>query len=116
MRRAAHGWDEMLDRTYRTAIGRLIWQLGVTAMLALSLLVVLALGKKVYMVQEALVVMLVIAICVAIILILLVGFVLFQAGVRRAILWMTAGITRLAKLSNRHVGPPGPIIPPPLQR
>ena len=108
--------DEMLERNYRTAVGRLIWQMGVTVALALSLLAVLALGKQVYMLQEALVGMLLIAISVAAILILLVGFVLFQAGVRQAILWMTTGMSRLAKLGHRDVGSPETILPPPLQR
>ena len=85
-------------------------------MLALPLLAALALWKRVYMVQEALVVMLLVALTVAIILLLLVGFVLFQAGMRGAILWMTTGIARLAKLSHRPVTPADPIIPPPFQR
>jgi hypothetical protein len=115
-RQAADWRDDMLDRHYRTAVGRLIWQMGVTTALALSLLAVLALGKRVYMLQEALVGMLLIAISVAIILILLVSFVLFQAGIRQVFLWMTAGMSRLAKLSHRHVGPPETILPPPIQR
>lgn len=90
--------------------------MGVTIVLALSLLAVLALGKRVYMLQEALVGMLLIAISVAIILILLLGFVLFQAGIRQAIQWMTTAMSRLAKLSHRHVGPPETILPPPVQR
>lgn len=90
--------------------------MGVTTALALSLLAVLALGKRVYMLQEALVGMLLIAISVAAILILLVGFVLFQAGIRQVILWMTTGMSRLARLSHRHVGPPDTILPPPIQR
>ena len=113
---AADWRDDMLNRNYRTAVGRLIWQMGVTLALALSLLAVLALGKRVYMLQEALVGMLLIAISVAVILILSLGFVLFQAGIRRAILWMTTGMSRLAKLSHRHVGPPETILPPPVQR
>ena len=108
--------DDMLDRHYRTAVGRLIWQMGVTVALALSLLAVLALGKRVYMLQEALVGMLLIAISVAAILILLLGFVLFQAGIRQAIQWMTTGMSRLAKLSHRHVGSPETILPPPAHR
>jgi hypothetical protein len=106
----------MLDRNFRTAVGRLIWQMGVAVALALSLLAVLALGKRVYMLQEALVGMLLIAISVAVILILSVGFVLFQAGIRRAVLWIATGMSRLAKLSHRHVGPPETILPPPIQR
>jgi hypothetical protein len=106
----------MLEKDYRTAVGRLIWQMGVTVALALSLLAVLALGKSVYMLQEALVGMLLIAVSVAVILILLVGFVLFQAGIRQATLWMTTGMSRLARLSHRHVAPPDTILPPPVQR
>jgi hypothetical protein len=90
--------------------------MGVTVALALALLAVLALGKRVYMLQEALVVMLLIAISVAAILIFLVCIVLFQAGIRQVILWMTTGMSRLAKLSNRHVGPPETILPPPVRR
>lgn len=90
--------------------------MGVTVALALSLLAVLALGKRVYMLQEALVGMLLIAISVAVILMLSVGFVLFQAGIRRAGLWITTGMSRLAKLSHSHVGPPETILPPPIQR
>ena len=115
-RRAADWRDEMINRSYRTTVGRLIWQLGVAGVLALSLLAMLALVKRVYMVQEALVGMLLIAISVAVVLFLLVGFVLFQAGIRQAILWITTGIARLANLSHRHVTPPDPIIPPPFQR
>jgi hypothetical protein len=115
-RQAADWRDDMLERNYRTAVGRLIWQMGVTVALALSLLAVLALGKRVYMLQEALVGMLLIAISVTVILILLLGFVLFQAGIRQAIQWMTTGMSRLAKLSHRHVSPPETILPPPVQR
>jgi hypothetical protein len=115
-RRAADWRDEMINRSYRTTVGRLIWQLGVAGVLALSLLATLALVKRVYVVQEALVGMLLIAISVAVVLFLLVGFVLFQAGIRQAILWITTGIARLANLSHRHVTPPDPIIPPPFQR
>lgn len=84
--------------------------------LALSVLAVLALGKRIYMLQEALVGMLLIAISVAVILMLSVGFVLFEAGIRRAVLWIASGMSRLAKLSHRHVGPPETILPPPVQR
>jgi hypothetical protein len=115
-RQAADWRDDMLDRHYRTAVGRLIWQMGVALVLALSLVAVLALGKRVYMFQEALVGMLLIAISVAVILILSLCFVLFQAGIRQAFLWMTTGMSRLAKLSHRHVGPPETILPPPVQR
>jgi hypothetical protein len=115
-RRAADWRDEMTSRSYRTTVGRLIWQLGMATVLALSLLATLALVKRVYMVQEALVGMLLIAISVAVVLFLLVGFVLFQAGIRQAILWITTGTARLAKLSHRHVTPTNPIVPPPFQR
>jgi hypothetical protein len=115
-RHVADWRDDMLERNFRTAVGRLIWQMGVTVALALSLLAVLALGKRVYMLQEALVGMLLIAISVAVILMLSVGFVLFQAGIRRALLWITTGMSRLARLSHRHVGPPETILPPPVQR
>jgi hypothetical protein len=115
--RPAADWrDDMLDRHYRTAAGRLIWQMGVTVALAVSLLAVLALGKRVYMLQEALVGMLLIAISVAVILIFSLGFVLFQAGIRQTIQWMATGMSRLAKLSHRHVGPAETILPPPAQR
>ena len=50
------------------------------------------------MVQEALVVMFVTALLVAAILFLLVCFVLFQAGIRRTILWTIAVIPSLAKV------------------
>jgi hypothetical protein len=110
------GRDKMRDKNYRTVVGRLVWQMGMALALALSLLAALALVRKVYMVQEALIVMLLTALSVAVILLLLVGFVLFQAGIRRAILLMTTGAARLAKFSHRHVGATGPIIPPPFQR
>jgi hypothetical protein len=106
----------MPNRDYRTAVGRLIWQKGVTVALALSLLAVLAVGKRVYMLQEAFVGMLLIAMSVAAILILLVCFVLFQAGIRQAFLWVAAGMSWLAKLSHRPVGPADSILPPPVQR
>jgi hypothetical protein len=104
--------------SYRTTVGRLVWQMGLAAVLALQLLAALALGKRVYvyMVQEVLVVILLIAMSVAALLLLLVAFVLSQEGIRRAALWMKTGVLRLAKLSHRHAVPPAPIIPPPLQR
>jgi hypothetical protein len=115
-KQAADWRDDMLDRNYRTAVGRLIWYMGVAVALALSLLAVLALGKRVYMLQEALVGMLLVAISVTVILIISVCFVLFQAGIRQAIQWMTTGMSRLAKLSHRHVAPPETILPPPVRR
>jgi hypothetical protein len=115
-RQAADWRDEMPDKKYRTAVGRLIWQMGVTLAVASSLLALLGLGKRIYMLQEALVGMLLIAISVAVILILLVAFVLFQAGIRQSVQWMATGMSRLAKLSHRHVGPPDAILPPPIQR
>jgi hypothetical protein len=115
-KQAADWRGEMLDKNSRTVVGRLIWQMGVTAALALSLLAVLALGKRVYMLEEALTVMLLIAISVAVILILLVVFVLFQAGIRQVFLWLRAGIVRLARLTNGQVPPPDSIIPPSMPR
>jgi len=115
-KQAADWRDDMLDRNYRTAVGRLIWQMGLTVALILSLLAVLALGKRVYMLQEALVGMLLVAISVTVILIISVGFVLFQAGIRQGVLLITTGMSRLAKLSHRHVAPPETILPPPVQR
>src|SRR5208282_4427419 len=106
----------MPDGTYRTTVGRLIWRTGLAVVLALQLLAVLALGKRVYMVQEALVGMLVIAISVAATLLLLVAFVLFQDGARRAALWMKSGISRFAKLNHRRISPADTILPPPLHR
>ena len=115
--RPAADWrDEMTDRSYRTTVGRLIWQAGMAGVLTLSLLGTLALVKRVYMVQEALVGMLLIAMSVAVVLFLLVSFVLFQAGIRQALWWMKTGMARLAKLSHRHVTTPNPIVPPPFQR
>jgi hypothetical protein len=93
-----------------------MWQMGMALVLALSLLAALTLVKRIYMVQEALIVMLLTALSVAVILLLLVGFVLFQAGIRRAILLMTTGAARLAKFSHRHVGATDPIVPPPFHR
>lgn len=113
--RAADWRDEMPDESDRMMIGRLIWQTGVALLAALLLLAALALGKMVYfMMQEALVVTLVIAIMVTVVLFLLVAFVLFQAGVRRAVLWATTGVGRLVKLSHRQITPPDTIVPPPL--
>jgi hypothetical protein len=92
----------MPAESYRTTVARLIWQAAVATALALLLLATWVLGKVVYfMAQEAIVVMLVIAILVAAIFLFLVAFVLFQEGIRRAILWTTTGIGRLAKLSHR---------------
>jgi hypothetical protein len=115
-RQAADWRDEMAEKNYRKAVGRLIWQMGVIVALALSLLAVLALGKRVYMLQEALVVMLLIALSVAVILLFLVIFVLFQAGVRQAVLWLKTGIVRLSRLTNGQVSPPDSIIPPSIPR
>jgi len=92
----------MPGESYRTTVARLIWQAAVAAVLAMLLLAAWALGKMTYfMAQEAIVVMLLIAILVAVILLFVVAFVLFQEGIRRAILWTTTGIGRLAKLSYR---------------
>jgi hypothetical protein len=90
--------------------------MGMVLVLALSLLAALALMKRVYMVQEALVVMFVTALLVAAILFLLVCFVLFQAGIRRTILWTIAVIPSLARFSHRQVATSNPIIPPPFHR
>jgi len=106
----------MRDKNYRTTVGRLIWHMGMVLVLALSLLAALAVMKRVYMVQEALVVMLVTALLVAAILFLLVCFVLFQAGIRQAILWTITVIPSLARLSHRQVATPDPISPPPFHR
>jgi|SRR5580704_1668812 len=106
----------MQNKNYRTTVGRLIWQMGMVLVLALSLLAALALMKRVYMVEEALVVMLVTAILVTSILFLLICFVLFQAGIRQAILWTITVVPSLARFSHRQVTNPHPIIPPPLQR
>ncbi len=113
---AADRHIEMTEERYRTTVGRLIWQMGTAVVLALILLVVLALVKRIYMIQEILIVTLVVAISVATILLLLVAFVLFQEGIRRAFLSTKMVILRLAKWSHRHVTGPDPIIPPPLQR
>ncbi|SRR6266436_2017876 len=102
LRRAADWRDEMPGEGYRTTVARLIWQAAVAVVLALVLLAAWALGKMVYfMAQEAIVVMLLIAILVAVSLLFLVAFILFQEGIRRAILWTTTGIGRLGKLSHR---------------
>jgi hypothetical protein len=107
----------MSNGSYRTTIGRFIWRMGVAALLAVLLLAALAFGKMVYfMVQEALVVMLLIAITVVALWLFLVAFVLFQEGIRRAVLWTKNGIVRLALLSQRRVGSSEHTIPPPLQR
>jgi hypothetical protein len=90
--------------------------MGMVLVLALSLLAALGLMKRVYMVQEALVVMFVTALLVAAILFLLVCFVLFQAGIRRTILWTIAVIPSLARFSHRQVATSNPIIPPPFHR
>jgi len=89
--------------------------MGMAVVLALQLLVVLAIGKKVYMVQEVLVVMLLTAISVAAILLLSVAFVLLQEGIRRASHSAMTGLLRLTGSAPRPVGPRGPIGHPPLQ-
>ena len=43
-------------------------------------------------------------------------FVLFQAGIRRTILWTIAVIPSLARFSHRQVATSNPIIPPPFHR
>jgi hypothetical protein len=106
----------MQNKNHRTTVARLTWQMGMVLVLALSLLAALAAMKRVYMVQEALVVMFVTAILVSAILFLLVCFVLFQAGIRRTILWTITVVPSLAKFSHRQVASTNPIIPPPLQR
>jgi hypothetical protein len=92
------------------------WRTGVAVMLALQILAALVPGKKVYMLQEILVVMILTAITVAAIWLFLVAFVLFQEGIRRAVLWIKSGIAQLALLSHRRVSPSDRIVPPPLQR
>jgi hypothetical protein len=90
--------------------------MGMVLVLALSLLAALAVMKKVYMVQEALVVMLVTALLIAAILLLLVCFVLFQAAIRRTILWTITVVPSLARFSHHQVATPSPIVPPPFHR
>jgi hypothetical protein len=90
--------------------------MGMAGMLSLALGVALVLEKKVYMLQEALVVMLLVAISVAVILLFLVVFVLFQAGIRQAALWLKTALVRLSRLSHGQVSPPDSIIPPPIPR
>lgn len=106
----------MQNKNFRTTVGRLLWQMGMALVLALSLLAALAVMKRVYMVQEAFVVMFVTALLVTAILFLLVCFVLFQAGIRQAILWTIAVIPSLARFSHRQVATPDPIIPPHFHR
>jgi hypothetical protein len=106
----------MQNKNHRTTVGRLIWQMGMALVFALSLFAALAVMKKVYMVQEALVVMFVTALLVAAILFLLVCFVLFQAAISRTILWTITVVPSLARFSHRQVASTNPIIPPPLQR
>ena len=106
----------MLDERYRMAIGRLIWQMGMAVVLALLLLVVLAIGKRVYMLEEVLVAMLLTAISVAAILLLSVAFVLLQEGIRRAFHSGMTGLLRLTGFAPRPAGARGPIGHPPLHR
>jgi hypothetical protein len=101
----------MQNKNIRTTVGRLLWQMGMALVLALSLLAALAVMKRVYMVQEAVVVMFVTALLVTVVLFLLVCFVLFQAGIRQAILWTITVVPSLARFSHRQVATPDPIIP-----
>jgi uncharacterized membrane protein YesL len=106
----------MQNKNHRNTAGRLIWQMGMVLVLALSLLAALAVMKRVYMVQEALIVMFVTALFVAAVLFLLVCFVLFQAGIRQAIQWTITVVPSLARFSHRQVATPSPIVPPPFHR
>ena len=104
----------MPDERYRTTIGRSFWKKVVVVVLSLQVLDALAVGRKAYVAEEALVVILLIAISIAVLLLLAVVIVLIQAGIRGGVLWMTIGIVRLANLRHRPVSLPDPIILPPL--
>jgi hypothetical protein len=54
-----------------------------------------------YTVQEFLAVLLLLAISTATILVFAVAFILFQEGIRRAVLWVKTGVIRLASLSPK---------------
>jgi hypothetical protein len=54
-----------------------------------------------YMVEEFLVVLFLLAVSTATILVFAVAFILFQEGIRRAVLWLKTGVMRLAGLSPK---------------
>ncbi len=83
-------------------------------MLSLQVIVMLALGRNVFVAKEALVVILLVAISMAVILLLVVAVFLIHTGIRGGILWMTIGIVWLAELRHRRVSLAHPIIPPPM--
>jgi hypothetical protein len=66
-----------------------------------ALLLVAAMGyvRKLYMVQEILVVLLLIAVPTLTVFVFTVAFILIQEGIRRAVLWAKTDIVRLASLS-----------------
>ena len=72
---------------------------GVAARIVLTLLVLAAAGfaVKLYLVQELIAGLLLVAIAVMTVLVLSVGFVLFQEGIRRALLWRKS---RVAPISS----------------
>jgi hypothetical protein len=68
-----------------------------------ALLLVTAMGfaMNFYTVQEFLAVLLLLAVLTGTILVFAVAFILFQEGIRRAVLWAKTGVIRLAGLSPK---------------
>jgi hypothetical protein len=111
------GFSKFMPQTsYSKRTGNLISWLGARIMLAILLLAAWQFAIRFYLTQEIFVVLLLVALSMMVILVIAVAFVLFQEGIRRAILWGKIGFVRLARLSHRHVSPPESIIHPPLPR
>jgi hypothetical protein len=106
----------MLHSSYRASTGNMIRRPGVRIVLALLLLAAMKLALKLYVVQEVLVVLLLAAITMMTILVFAVGFVLFQEGIRRTVLWAKTSVVRPVGLNHGPVGSQGPIVHPPLPR
>jgi hypothetical protein len=69
-------------------------------MLALLFVATMGFARKLYIMQEAIVVLLLLAVLTAAILVLSVVFILFLEGISWAVLWRKTGITHLSRLAG----------------
>ena len=106
----------MPQSSYSNRTANLISWIGARILVAALLLGAWQFALKLYLLQEILVVLLLVALSMMGLLVFVVAFVLFQEGVRCAILWGKTGVGRLARLSHRHVNPPESIVHPTLPR
>ena len=85
-------------RNYRESIEEQALGTGVWIKLALLLVVAMGFVRKLYVVQEILVVLLLLAIPIVTILVFGVAFILIQEGIRRAVLWAKNDAVRAVRM------------------